>query len=654
MLKLMRDQFKNLKIVLWFVVFIFVLLIFVDWGTGRAGRSGGGMQGVAAKAGDIVITEGEFLKQMRANDERFRQMYGKQYDAMKGQLDLANMTLQNLIDQQLLLREAKKMGLEVSDQELLDKIMSYPAFKRQDGSFVGDELYTRILRANQTTPEEFEASLRQELMLQKLQQAIAAGIVIPDSDVEREYRRRNESASADVLFVPVERALDRVTVTDADARAYYDTHKDVFTHPEQRQLRYLLVDDSKLRRAMNVPDSQVEDYYKNHIKEYSTGEEVHARHILIRPKLAEGQAQPTEAAWKAALARAQEVETKARAPHADFAALAREYSDDPGSKDNGGDLGWFERGRMVKEFEDAVFALQPGQVSAPVKSTYGYHIIQLEERRPAGVRPLVEVRDEIRSKLAEGLADAEGNRRATALRDKIDAAKLTTDAQWRALADDVISSNLTPFFSKGEAIPGLGRDPDLINEVNGAKEGFVGGPRRTPRGWIVYRVEKVRPAGLAPFDEARAEALDGAKRMKALGVIKQELEAKRGELATTAPAAIATAVGGTVQDVKDHRRGTSFPGLGASTPLDDAIFSTAAGGVTPVVTIAEQGVAVAKVTAVKTIDPAAFARDKDTLRASMVQDEVQQILSAMINEAKRANPPTVNAELIERFKPKGQ
>jgi peptidyl-prolyl cis-trans isomerase D len=402
---------------------------------------------------------------------------------------------------------------------------------------------------------------------------------------------------------------------------------------------------------MKVPDSEIEEYYKNHIKDFSTGEEVHARHILIRPKVGEKGAEPSEAAWKAALEKAREIDAKAKAPNADFAALAREYSEDPGSKETGGDLGWFERGRMVKEFEDAVFALKPGEVSAPVKSTYGYHIIKLEARKAAGVKPLSEVRDEIRAKLAEGLADAEGNRRATALRDKIDAAKLTTDEQWHSLTDDVVSSNVTPFFSKDEPIPGLGRDPDLVNEIQNAKEGFIGGPRRTPRGWIVYRLAKIRPAGTAPFDEAKMEAMEGAKRLKALDVVKQELEAKRSELATVAPPAFATQVGGTVVALKDHRRGSPFQGLGVSAALDDAIFSTPAGGTTPVVAVAERGAAVAKVSAVKTMDPAAFARDKDTLRASMVQDEVQQILSSMINEAKKANPVTVNAELLDRFKP---
>ena len=167
---------------------------------------------------------------------------------------------------------------------------------------------------------------------------------------------------------------------------------------------------------------------------------------------------------------------------------------------------------MVKEFEDAAFGLKPGEISAPVKSQFGYHIIQLEERRAAATRPLTEVRDVIREKLVEGLADAEGNRRATALRDKIDAAKLTTDDQWHSLADDVVTSNVTPFFgAQDEMIAGLGRDPELLAEAKAAKEGFVGGPRHSSRGWVVYRVAKIRPAGTTPFAEAKDEATRGGQ-----------------------------------------------------------------------------------------------------------------------------------------------
>jgi peptidyl-prolyl cis-trans isomerase D len=643
MLKTLRDQFKHLKWILWFVVFLFVFFIFVDWGTGRA-RSRG-LAGLAARVGNVSISEGQFLKEMRSTEERYRSMYGDKYEAIRNQLDLASMTLQSMVDRYLLMDVAQRMGLRVTDQELLNKIMSFPVFKRSDGSFVGQDMYARILRANQSTPEEFEDSLRQELLLAKLQGILGAGIIIPESEVEKEYRRENETVSFEVLYVPATREPAGITVSDAEAKAYYEAHQDRFSHPKQWQLHYLLVDDAKVRHTMGVSDAQIAEYYGSHKQEFEQPEEVHVRHILIRPKTED------EAGWNDALKRAREVYAKAVAPGADFAALAKEYSEDPGSKSSGGDLGWFSRGRMVKEFEDAAFALKPGEVSEPVKSKFGYHILKLEGKRPGGVQPLSEVRDTIREKLLQGLADGEGNRIATALREKIDAGKLTTNEQWHTLTSDTVTSNITPFFGENEAIPGIGQSPELHAEVASAKVGFVGGPRRTARGWIVYRVSEIRPAGVTPFAEAKAAARQDVMHEKALRALAQELESKRTTLASDPLAPQAAALGGTVQTVKDHHRGDSTPGIGVSPALDDAVFSTAPNALTPVIMIGERGAAVARVTAKKPFDPQAFAKAKTALRDSMVKDRLNQMLTSLLAEAKRANPVVVNPEVINRFKP---
>ena len=644
MLKTLRDQFKHLKWILWFVVFLFVFFIFVDWGTGRA-RSRG-LAGLAARVGGVSISEAQFLNEMRSTEQRYRSMYGEQFEAIRNQVDLASITIQNIVDRYLLLEEARKMGLEVTDQELLERIMSYPAFRRSDGAFVGEDLYGRILRANQTTPEQFEEGLRQDLALQKLQQTISAGVVIPESELEQEYRSRNELVSFEMLFVPATREPAALTVSDAEAKAYYDGNPSRFSHPAQRQLRYLLVDDAKLRRTLTVSDKQVADYYASHQQEFTSGEQLNVRHILIRPKTQD------DAGWRDAQNRVREVYAKAVAPGANFGALAKQYSEDPGSKDSGGDLGWFTRGRMVKEFEDAAFALKPGEVSGPVKSQFGYHILKLEGRKPAGTRPLSEAQDEIRSKLVEGLADAEGNRRATALREKIDAAKLTSEEQWRTLSDDVVTSNVTPFFGQEEMIPGIGRDPELLTEVGGAKEGFTGGPRRSARGWIVYRVAKVRPAGVTPFDEAKEEARDAVKREKAVDALRQEVEARRAALAGGTLAAQATSLGGTVQTIKDHRRGTSIASVGVSRAVDDAVFATGVGALTPVVKVSDRGVAVARITAKKAFDPQAYGTEKAALRDSMTKEEMNRMLAMMLAEAKRANAVVINPDVVDRFKPK--
>ncbi|HPC84232.1 MAG TPA: peptidyl-prolyl cis-trans isomerase [Thermoanaerobaculaceae bacterium] len=645
MLKLLRDQFKNLKIVLWFVVFVFVLLIFMDWGAGRLDKTDRGMEGIAAKVGGQIISETEFLRELRSTEDRFRQMYGQQYETFRKQLDVPALTLQGMVERALLMQTAERVGLRISDQEVLDRILSFEAFRRPDGTFVGTELYARILRGSQTTPEEFEASLRQSMLLERLQQALAASVVISDAEVAAEFKRRNESVSGEALFVPLTRKLAEVTATDTEARTFYDANPSRFGHPDQWQIRYLLVDRSRLRRAITVPDSQIEQHYSSHLQDYRSEEEVRARHILVKL------ATPDPAGDEAALARASMIRREALKPGADFAALARQYSEDDGSKPGGGDLGFFTRERMVKEFSDAAFALEPGGISEPVKSQFGYHVIKVEERRPAAQRPLEEVREQIRTTLADALAEGEGSRRAAALREKIDAAKLTTEEQWRALADDVVTSNVTPYFERADFIPGLGREPELMAEIAAAKEGFVGGPRRTVRGWIVYRVASVRKAGVTPFEEASPQALEAVKRQRALEATAAELEVMRPGLGAGNLQTTATALGGRVEQFTDHRRGAAVSGIGASQAFDEAVFGTPVGGITPVVKLADRGAVVARISAQTLADPAQLERDRASLRESLVQTEVQRLEQAMLAEAKREQAVTINKALLARFRP---
>lgn len=645
MLKLLRDQFRNLKFVLWFVVFVFVLLIFVDWGTGRAGRTDRGLEGIAAKVGDRIISEAEFLRELRSTEDRFRQMYGQQYETFRKQLDVPAMTLQGMVERALMVRMAEQLGLRVSDQEVLDKILSFDAFRRPDGSFVGTEMYQRILRGSQVTPAEFEASLRQEMLLERLQQSLAASVVVSDEEVTAEFKRRNESASGEALFVPLNRKLGEVAATDEEGKAFYDANPARFSHPDQWQLRYLLVDRSRLRRAITVPDSQIEEHYRSHLRDFQSEEEVRARHILVKPVTDD------TAGVEAALARASQIRKEALRPGADFAALARQYSEDEGSKANGGDLGFFPRERMVKEFSDVAFSLEPGGISEPVRSQFGYHVIKVEARKPAGQKPLEEVREQIRTTLADALADGEGSRRAAALREKIDAAKLATEEQWKALADDVVTSNVTPFFERSDFIPGLGRDAEMMAEVADAKEGFVGGPRRTVRGWVVYRVVAVRKAGVTPFEEARPQAIEAVRRQKALEATAAELEARRAGLAAGDLQAAATALGGQVEKFADHRRGAAISGIGASQALDAAVFGTPVGGLTPVVRIADRGATIVRITAQKLADPAELERERASLRDGLVQTEVQRLQQSMLAEARREQAVTINQALLARFKP---
>ena len=407
-LKWLRDNLRHLKFILWGVVLVFVLLVFVDWGAGRAGGGGGGS--AAVRVGNRSFSETEFLDEMRRLDQRFSQIYGEQWNELRGQVDLARQTANMFIDRELQLSEARRIGLTVSREELQDVILEDPSFRDESGEFVGAETYKRIIAAYfLTTPETFEERLTEDLLIGKLNTLAERNAWISDDEVDREFRRKRELSDFDVIQLRYEPFLSDVEISEDDARVAFEATADDYHREEERTIRYLLVETSRLRRTLPVDEVELKAYYDQHVDEFLEGEQASARHILFR--LAPD---ATEIARGEAELRANGVATIARSG-ADFAVLASEHSEDPGSKDLGGDLGWFGRGQMVPEFENVVFAAKPGDIVGPVKSQFGYHIIKVEGFRPEHQQPFEEVQDQIRFRVLEDRAVGEAEARAGVL-----------------------------------------------------------------------------------------------------------------------------------------------------------------------------------------------------------------------------------------------
>ncbi len=647
-LKLMRDNLKHLKWVLWFVVIVFVLLVFVDWGSGRGQQ---GPSNVAVQVGDHVVTEQQFLREVRENEQRLRNLYGDQWEQFRSMVNIAEQTAQQIIQRELLMEEARKAGLVVSERELQDQILSYQAFRREDGSFVGQDVYARILRANQTTPEQFEARLREDLLIQKLQNIVRQAVLLSDEEVEQEIRKQRETADLDVIVIPVRQFLGDVSAGDAEVQAYYDAHRDEFTRPEQRVIRYLVVETNTLRRLLPVNDAEIKSYYEDHIDEFKEGEQAHARHILIRVVPGAGPDADAEARVKA-----EQVAKLARSG-VDFATLAEKHSEDPGSKSRGGDLGWFGRGSMVKEFEDAVFGAKPGDIVGPVKSQFGYHIIKVEGFRPARVKPLDEVKDEVRFRLLESRAAAEAEKRAAELARTIEREKPDTDEAWQKIADEdeAVASFVSPPFGADEVIPGIGQNPELRSAVFEARVGDIGGPVPISRGWMVWQLKEIKPAGVPPLDEIRdrvAAKVMGEKALAAAKAKGEELARRWREGAEAAE--LAKEVGGTVSPARAHRRGQPIPGVGPSAALDQLVFEAANGDVVGPVALNENTVAVAKVLALTTLSPEEVRSALASTRTSLEAERANEILGALLEKRRKETVITVDQQLIERFAPKGK
>lgn len=643
MLKVMRDSFKHLKWILVFVVFLFIFFIFVDWGAGGgAGRSGVDSTSFAAKVNGQMVSLRDFDRALFFTQQNYEQLYGQSLTPeMIEALNLQQQVLNSLVDRQLLLQEAAKMGLTATEAEVRKKILEIPTLS-PNGKFVGEELYERYVTSNMGYPSaaDFEEDIAQEVTLDKLESALFNAVIVSPAAAEAEYRARNENARIQYVLYSAERAAEGITLTDAEIEAHYRANTSKYSHPEQRQVKYLLGDLAQVRSQLTVPDAQLRAEYEKNKESYKSGEAVRAQHILIKVDEAAGPEADT-----AAKARAESLYQQIRGG-ADFAALAREHSGDPGSAVRGGDLGFFEKGQMVAEFENAAFSLPAGQVSQPVRTSFGYHLIRVAEKRPAGYRPFEEVRPVLERQLTETRGREQARERIAQARLRLQQSKTTTDEGFRAAATNGVTFNDTGWFARNDAISGIGRNATLSEWAFQAKPGDIGEIIDTGRGPVVPVLANTRPQGAAPLAEIKEQV--AADLSKAKG-----REAARAALATAMQGSTleqaAAAVGAQVSETTVTRQG-AVQGLGNARALADAALAANVGDVRgPIVT--DQGAVVFKVVEQKKFDPTAFAAERDGLLTQMREGEARKLRNSLIAQLRRGSQVVLNERLARPAEP---
>ena len=648
-LKWLRDNLRHLKFILWGVVAVFVLLVFVDWGAGGSGP--GGTTDTAVRVGDTVVTRSDFLGQMRRFEQQYSQQFGERWNEIKDQVNLFDETVAYFTNRTLLLEEAERAGIHVSDLELRDDILNTTIFQDEDGEFVGTQTYQRILRGYfQMTPQEFERTRTEDLALSKLTAMMRRGVYVADAEVERSIRRERELADFDAIILPYERFLSEVSITEAEALVHYEALRDDYHREEQRVIRYLVVETSRLRRQLPVDDSELQAYYDAHLDEFLEDEQAQAAHILIR--LAADA--DVEAQAEAEL-RAEGVAKIARAG-GDFAVLAEKHSDDPGSKDKGGDLGWFGRGRMVPEFDEAVFGAKPGDIVGPVKSQYGFHIIKVDGFRPERQRPFEDVMEQVRFRVLEGRASIEAEKRAREFARRLKENPPVDDEGWQLIADEDESAvlNESPPITGIEPIPGTGEGPEFTTEVFAADVGSVRGPRAIPRGWMVWQLKEIRPVGVAPFEDVRLQVEQSLRHELALDIATEratELTVLWQEGQDVD--ALAETFNGTVARERDHRWGAPLGTIGSAATLDEAIFAGSEGGIVGPVQVGDRGAVVARLETLRLIGPEEMASERDPVRARLLAERAQQLLIAIVNERRRDTVVTADDAFRQAFNRQG-
>ena len=425
------------------------------------------------------------------------------------QLGVEQQILQQMVDERAALAEADRLGISASDEEVRQRIFSYPAFQ-ENGGFIGEQRYRALLRMQQPPmqPSDFEESIRDQLTVEKLRASLTDWMSIPDKDLEQEYRQRNDKVKLAVVSFTADKFRSQATASDADVASYFEAHKADFKIPEKRKIRYLLIDIDALRGKIVVPPADVERAYNEGIDQYTTPEQVRASHILFKT---DGK---DDAAVKA---KAEEVLKQAKSG-ADFAELAKKYSEDESSAKNGGDLDYFSKGKMVPEFDQVAFSLQPGQISDLVKSQFGYHIIKVVDKKPATTKTLAEVRQQITDQLAYERAQAQ----AADLADKLQK-QISKPADLDAVAKaQGLSVQESGFFARDEPILGLGPSPEAAGKAFDMQVNEVAGPVRTSRGFAFETLVAKQDPYVPKLDEVKDRVKDEVLKVKARELSQQK------------------------------------------------------------------------------------------------------------------------------------
>ncbi len=402
---------------------------------------------------------------------------------------VANNTVEQLVAQRAAEYIARKMGFSVSDQELIEAVKLILPQAFPGGQFAGKEAYAGLLSQRGMTVPDFEARLRQQLLVQKVGNLIDEGSIVTPAEIEAEYHRQNDKIKIEYVALRGAELAKQIVVSDADVRAEFDKNKATYKLPERRSAAIFYVDEQKTALSIQATEADLRRAYDEQRDRFRTPEQRKVRHILLKTT------EKPAAEIPKIQARTEELLKKIRGG-GNFAELAKANSEDPGSAANGGDLGFIQRGQMVKNFEDAAFSLKPGEISNVVKTEYGFHIVQVLETQDARVRPFEEVRAELASEAQRQVVYDRMQRGM----DNIRAALLKPGANLDQLAAqhgaDLIR---TAAMNAGQSeFPGLGPVPDLAAQMFGLKQGEVtgivqAGTNRLALA-VVTAVEPERPA----------------------------------------------------------------------------------------------------------------------------------------------------------------
>jgi peptidyl-prolyl cis-trans isomerase D len=508
--------------------------------------------------------------------------------------------------------EAARLGIKVTDEEIADRVKQYLPTAFNGGNPVSMDQYAQQVqqRFGMAVPV-FEEQIKQLLLEEKFRRLVTDGISASPAELQEQFRYQNEKVKLDYALIKPEDLEAKINPDEAEIKAAYEKRKSQYQIPEKRVVEYGLVDLTKLRQNVQISDDDLKAKYQRDIQQYEVPNRVHVEHILFMT-VGKPDAEVDEIKKKA------EDVLKQVKKGAKFEDLAKKNSEDPGTKDKGGDLGWIVQGQTVPEFEKVAFSLQPGSVSDLVKTQYGFHIIKVLAKETAHTKPFDEVKDSIRAPMMLTKADDEASKIAEQLAAAIRKSNRTPLAD---LARDFhLEVAQTRAVAATDPLIELGNSSEAKDTIFRLREGEVSQPIRTDRGYVVLSLKQVIPSHQASLDEVRDKIVASLKQEKAEESARQKADElakriKNGEKFDVA----AKALGLDPKTSDEFSRAGSISGVGSGKQLS-AAFNAKVGEVSPPQSIGTNWL-VYRVDSKIEPNPADFEKQKKDLVEQVLNDK---------------------------------
>ena len=632
MIRQLQNAGPTLKIILGAMLVIIcasMAITLIPGGIGSSLGIGAPPAGVLATVGDQTVTVSQVQREARI---MIRQQFPKGGPQASMLLPyFSSQAAERLIDQKAQVAEARRLGLRVNDDELRDELQhgQLGSTLFPDGKFIGQEEYENLLQRNDLTVPQFEAQIKEDILTRKLRALVSGSAFVGDTEVRDEFNRRNTKVKFEYAVITQADILKELHPTDEELKAFYDRNKVTYNNsiPEKRRIEYVVVDSAKIAGA-TVTDQDLQAYYDQHRDEYRVPEQVKVSHILIKTPIPAPGAKEDEKAIADARAKAEDVLKQLKAG-GDFAKLAEKYSDDPGSAKSGGDLGWIGRGRTVPEFEKAAFSLAKGQTSDLVKSSYGFHIIRVEDKQNAHLKTLAEVKSEIEEKVKQEKTARAAETAANAL-----LSQARTEGIDKAVAAKGLAAVTTDFFSRTDNLPGLAANPQFMEAVFNETEKAPPDVVQVPQGYVVFQLLGIRPPATPMFEEIRSRVESEFKNERAGFLLHQKTQ----ELSDRAKAEhdlkkAAKDLGATVKTSDLVLPDGQVPDIGSMSSAS-AIFSLKPGDISGPITAGGNGV-VAHLLEKQPPTDQEFAEKKDGIRQSLLEAKQNDLYGLFVTNLHR-------------------